>query len=103
MRRKMAGHPFFRVPGRATFALLNGSQVEINSEGVEPLQQFHLALPAWRFVRPGGAVYFFQSLAFRFNISSSIDIGGVEAVHVQASYESPSRQPPTLTRLIAVA
>src|SRR5438093_1658219 len=51
----------------------------LGSERVEPLQQFHLAFPAWWSIESGRTVYFFQSLAFRFNAGSGVDVGGVEA------------------------
>ena len=48
------------------------------SERVKPRQQLHLAFPAWRLGGPGSPIYFFQSLAFGFNISSRVDVGRIE-------------------------
>src|ERR1051326_5144882 len=52
---------------------------KVPSERVEPGHQLHLSLPAGRLGGSRSPVHFFQSLAFRFDIGSRVDIGRVEA------------------------
>ena len=76
MRRKVAGHLFLLVSGRAHLKIICTA---LSSERVEPLQQCHLAFPTWWFVGPHGRIYFLESLAFGFHIGSRVDVGRVQA------------------------
>src|SRR5438094_952567 len=69
----MAGAAVVTVSGRVYLRIMDRF-----SEGVEPLHQLDFAFPAWWFAGPEGRIYLFQSPAFRFKISSCVDVGGVE-------------------------